>query len=771
MRTELPQPEEILEELADKTAAQIQRLAPVAFNSAFREMTRYHRFLLALSASRAPDGAAFNFAEVAGNAWHAPHLDWIRQYRRLFERAADRLADDDHFIRTLAYAPSRLLPRSGDPELSPNVVRTILDLGPILVTRLEAWVTKRTTVETREGQSAEPRLALAGSDAKAYASVLPHIVGAWESLLHHPPSMYGWREAGEHSDTERWNAYCSSWAFLWQHLTNTAYCLATAVWNEDEVGAALFREALVRWPQALGHRLDDRAELRHRRLLFPSHLTLNWQQVSAEVASLGYDYMPAPKPNQLFASVLRGAHDDVMLLTAALLLSWTANSKQVSDIGGRSARALLRREVSDDHHRRHGREKVGFRALFLDLLRFELAGERHRDGSYAADLDHLVATLDNMTERRVVPGRVFTPSTMHGRDDLLLSELAILFAHVPNDGDDGVLERITGLAREEDVLPRGDASLRDILHALERYQSTLEQSWPGLARGLSSLADGLDPDRARDRLRAIVSAAKLAIEVERRQRLEARAPDLAKLERYRAAIEKALLTEPSETPIFRGVEVGPTVGDHRAEWRDIVFTGIAKAQLLEPPMEPTGLEFEEMLTSGSREIAGRHAWHAFSQRPRKKIGLSACAEDEAFWREIALLIAQVGSDAVLVVSRTAEGRALRKFLYAAAADRPKLRIEQRPQGERRDSYIATIEGVDVFGGDVPAGSAWLFSAAALRASRYAETDPAGRYVELAFELGEENRGELRVRVRQSLEWSMAPVFELTAPDPETGNDA
>ncbi len=473
---------------------------------------------------------------------------------------------------------------------------------------------------------------------------------------------------------------------LWQHLTNTAYCLATAVWNEDEVGAALFREALVQWPQALGYRLDDRAELRHRRLLFPSHLTLSWPQVSAEIALLGYDYLPAPKPNQLFASVLRSAHDDVMLLTAALLLSWTANSKQVSDIGGRSARALLRREMSDDHHRRHGREKVGFRALFLDLLRFDLAGERHRDGSYAADLDHLVATLDNMTERRVVPGRVFTPSTMHGRDDLLLSELAILLAHVPNDGDDGVLERITGLAREEDVLPRGDASLRDILHTLERYQSTLEQSGR-VGRGLSSLANGLDPDQARDRLRAIVSAAKLAIEVERRQRLEARAPDLAKLERYRAAIEKALLTEPSEAPFFRGVEVGPTVGDHEAEWRDIVFTGIGKAQLLEPSMEPTGSDFEEMLTSGSREIAGRHAWRAFCQRPRKKIGVSARAEDEAFWREIALLIAQVGSDALLVVSRTAEGRALRKILYAAAADRPKLRIEQRlkASGETRTS--------------------------------------------------------------------------------------
>lgn len=40
MRSELTQPEAILEELADKTAAQIERLAPVAFDSAFREMTR-----------------------------------------------------------------------------------------------------------------------------------------------------------------------------------------------------------------------------------------------------------------------------------------------------------------------------------------------------------------------------------------------------------------------------------------------------------------------------------------------------------------------------------------------------------------------------------------------------------------------------------------------------------------------------------------------------------------------------------------------------------
>lgn len=683
----------------------------------------------------------------------------------MFERAADRLADDHHFIRSLAYAPSRLLPGSGDPELSPNVVRAILDLGPILVSRIEAWVTKRTTVETREGQAAEPRLGLAGSDAKTYADVLPDIVGAWESLLHHPPSMYGWREGGEHSDAERWAAYRSSWAFLWQHLTNTAYCLATAVWNEDEIGAALFREALVRWPQALDHRFDDRAELRHRRLLFPSVLKLDWAEASAQAAPLGHDYMPTPSPDQLFASVVRGAHDDAVLLTAALLLSWTINGKQASDIGARTARALLYREVSDDDHRHHGRQKPGFRSLFLDLLRFELAGESYRDGTYAAELDHFVATLDNMTERRVVPGRVFTPSTMHGRDDLLLPELAILLTQAPAEGDDGVLERIAALAREEEVLPESDGSLRDILRRLESFRSTLEQPWPELGRAVSALADGRDLVRARARVREVIAAATAAIEAERQQRLGARAPDPAKLERIRAAIETALLTEAPEAPFFRGVKVGRAGADAAAEWRDMTFTGIGKAQLLEPPMDPPGSGFEEMFVSGSREMAGNLAWHDFRRRPRNEAKVSARAEEEVFWQEVAPLVAQVGPDPVLVVSRNAEGRALRRFLYAPASDRPKLTIEQRPRGERQASYIATIEGVDVFGAEFPAGKAWLFSAASLLAVRYAETDPAGRYAELTFELGEEMKGTLRVRVRQSLEWSDGPVFELKALDP------
>jgi hypothetical protein len=766
MNPEFTRPEAIMEDLVDKTRAQIERLAPVAFDKAFEELTRYHNFLLALSASRTPDDAAFNFSEVSGNAWSSPHEEWIRQYGRLFERAANRLVDDDHFIRRLAYAPVKLLPRAGNPELSPNVMRAILNLGPILVSRLEVWVTKRTIVETREGQSAEPPLALAGTDAKAYRNVLPEIIGVWESLLHwYPPLTSRSRERGELGEAERWAGYRSSWAFLWQHLTNTAYCLAIAVWNEDEIGAAVFREALERWHLAFNHHMNVHIEARRRWLLFPNLMKLDWAAASAAAASLGYGYPPSPCPEQLFTSVLRGAKEDVTLLTAALLLSWTMNGKQASDIGARNAKALLRREASEDDRRVDGMQDVGFRSLFLHLLRFELAGKGHQDGSYAAELDRLVDRLDTMTERRVVPGRVFTPSTMHERDGLLLSDLAILLAYAPNEGDDGVLKQITALAHEEEVLPEGDGSLRDILHRLERYRSALEQSSPELVRGMSPLAHGPDPERAKARLREIIIEATAAVEVERRQRLEARAPDPEKLERIRAAIETALLTNAPEIQFFRSVEVGRTAEGQNTEWRDIEFNGIAKAQLLEPPMEPPASGFEEMLVTNSHRRAGATAWQAFCRRARVEIKVSAPVEEKTFWREIAPLISQVGPEPVLVVSQNAEGRVLRRFLYAPATDRPELNIEKRPRGGIGRDYIATIEGVDVFGlGGLQAGKAWLFSAEALRAIRYAEVNPTGHCAELNFELGEQMKGMLRVRVRQELEWSDSLIFELEAPD-------
>jgi hypothetical protein len=129
------------------------------------------------------------------------------------------------------------------------------------------------------------------------------------------------------------------------------------------------------------------------------------------------------------------------------------------------------------------------------------------------------------------------------------------------------------------------------------------------------------------------------------------------------------------------------------------------------------------------------------------------------------LISRVGPDPVLVISGAAEARVLRRFIYAAPADHPNLSIERRSRVGRRGQYIVTVEGVDVFASVLPPGNAWLFSAKALRSVRYAEVDQPSHYVHISFELGDDIKGTLRVRVRQLLEWSNAPTFELHMPDP------
>ena len=619
MKRDLPTTESILEELADKTVTQIERLAPGAFDSALNEMTTYHQFLLALHASRMPDGSAFSYAEVADDVWNAPHRDWIRQYRRLFERAANRLPDDDHFIRTLAYTPGTLIPGPNDPDLSATVVKAILDLGPLMMYQLEAWITKRTIVETPEGKAAAPRLALAGSDAKAYADVLPEVIGAWENILAYGPWISERQEPSEQNEIKRWSSFRASWPFLWQHLSNTAHCLAIAVWNEDKVGATWFREALVRWPQNLDHRFDGQADLRHPRLLFPDILSLDWTKARARALSIAHDYMPEPSPDQLFASVVRGAHDDVLLLTSALLLSWTIKEKQTSDIGARTAKALLHREAGDGRNREPRSHELAFHSLFLDLLRLEMAEGRFKDNSYAARLDRLVEQLDDMTERRVVPGRVFTPSTLNDRDDLLFSVVAILLAITPDEGDNGLGEHIIVLAREEEVLPEGDGSLRKIIHVLGRWRSVLERPWQQLTRGVALLLPDRDADHAASRLREIINSAEATIESKRLGRLKARPVGPERLEHIRSAIEAALLNEPPQVPFFNNVRVGSAAAEEDGELRDITFGPVTKAQLTEPPMESPDLNLEESLVSNAKKAAGGYAWAAFcGARARRK---------------------------------------------------------------------------------------------------------------------------------------------------------
>ena len=761
MTTDLPAPADILEELADKVVAQIERLAPVAFDHSLDELTTYHRFLLALSASQTPDGSPFSYAEVAKSAWEMPHTRWTKQYNRLFERAANRLPDEDHFIRALAYAPSRLLPGRDEPDLPASVSSAILRLGPIMIHRLEAWVTKRSTVDVAEGEAATHRFAMAGSDAKAYANVLPEIIGAWEHLLRFGPLTMQLHELGGKNDIQRWSGYGACWPLVWQHLSYTAYCLTIAVWNEDEVGANFFREALVSWQHNLEHRFHETALLRHHDVLYPTLLSLDWTDAKRRVEALTYDYIGTPSPDHLFASILRGAHGDVLLLTAMLVLYWSISGKQTSDLGARTARLLLRRQGSEEFDDDASGIELAFRPLFMHLVRLKTAAEHFPTVSYSSVLDGLIEMLDNMTEGPLIPGRGYTPSTLHGKDQLVLPSIAILLATTPDEGDDGLLDCIKTLAHEEKVLPQGDQSLRNVMQELESWRSELDELRPEIVRCVKVLAPQYDNGHAVTKLRAIIQSTETGIEAERIQRLKARPPNPKMLERIRSSIQAALSDRSIEIPFFIDGEVGFVTNQENAVSHDIGFSGVNKAILTDPPMESPPINLEEFLISGTIRRVKSEAWKSLRYRSSSRRALAERVEDEAFWNQLAELEAEIDGDAALAVSRSAEEPVLWRILHGAPEGRPNLTVEKHPQDMNVASYIATINGIHVFGAALSRGEAWLFSTKALQSVHYAAFGETARYVNVTYEAGEQMKGTLYISIRIVFEWQETPIFELS----------
>jgi hypothetical protein len=753
MRADLPSPRQILEELSDKAIEQIDRLAPVAFDGALEELVRYHRFLLSLNSSRDPDGKPFSYAELSGYGWSSPQEEWLRPYNRLFERAANRISDNGHFLRSLSQVAEWLLNDPGSGEKPVATVRAIVDLQILLMHRLEAWVTKRTTVEVQKNESAQPRLVMAGSDAKSYSNVLVDIFGAWESLVQAAPYIYNWPERDRDDKTEdQWRTFRASWPFLWQHLQNTAYCVAVAVWNEDQIAADLFSETLIRWPLALEYRLNDQVYFPSGRLIYPGILEDDWVGASGEFKKFGHEYVPTIEPGQLFRLVLIEAHQDAVLLTALLLLFWTINKKQSSQIGASTARMLLTKALSDDDGER---DRVRFGAAFMRLIRLSVGGSRDTGGNYRSLVDGFLSALDNMTERRVVPGRVFTPSTIHGRYDLLVAEVALLTSLVPNEGDDGLSKLIAQLAHSDYLCLNGDRALRDTLSNLDRYNTLLAHPTPELELGIKLLSFNQEPSKAISRMLAIVKTAADTIESERLKRLIASPVDANKLEKLRSAFEAAILR--ANVPFFRNYEIITTAFQPEIESYSTVINGLKKAALVEPPMEQEVLNMIETYSDAIGGGAGQRVWSLFCGLPRSRVDLEY-ENDDDFIAKVRGFANEVGPSPLLVVSRQSERRIRDRYRRGAGALGANVEIKDiRTVG---GSYVATIEGVDIFGAGFSSGTAWLFSAHALQAVRYAASERGTEYLSLAYEPVDTLNGSLRASFRQGVEWTSTKIFEL-----------
>ena len=243
--------------------------------------------------------------------------------------------------------------------------------------------------------------------------------------------------------------------------------MASAVWNEDAIGADRYRDLLLRWVETVRVDVEPDYLLRHQLLLTPDLLALEWGSVGDRLTPFLRDIMGhSLAPWAVFSSILQRAFNDVVVLTAAVTLAWYMNEQQATDLGGKTAELLLRRQVIEGEGSRRqvnfGRAESTFETVFSVIIRQGLT-ERLSEGRYGTGLDTIVRFLGQMSERRVVPGRIYTSWGLGGLDTIALQLLAMLLANVPEEGDNGVVDGLGVLAANEDLFADGDASLRRIL--------------------------------------------------------------------------------------------------------------------------------------------------------------------------------------------------------------------------------------------------------------------------------------------------------------------
>src|SRR5262249_42443822 len=121
------------------------------------------------------------------------------------------------------------------------------------------------------------------------------------------------------------------------------------------------------------------------------------------------------------------------------------------------------------------------------FLRMCFFGFRNEREGYGYFLDDLIRRLDGLAEVATVPGRVYSPSTRHRREDLNYPWLVFLLSVVPNDPRNEI-RAIEEILDPKVIVDADEVAVRTLISQLVRIKESLARTEDGyLERGLKEI--------------------------------------------------------------------------------------------------------------------------------------------------------------------------------------------------------------------------------------------------------------------------------------------
>ena len=533
----------VLEELADRVIVQMDRLAVTGFREALSEMIDFHRFLLAAHSIRKPDGTVESLS--AYGYWASEHETWLREYGRLFERAAAHLEEEDSFLASLAHVAQRLLPKEGD-ILPPWVIAASFELPQYMVHRLGAWsLRKRGGGTTATGE----RALLDVPAARAYKDVLFRIAGAHEASL-----QSAWRHGGNTDDLEddaAWALIAQRWPLLASHLKSSAYLVVAAHHHGDDIAIERYIDLLLHWNAAL-HATDTEADGHaqiHTDLILSDLFNNDWMQTQALTTPMKrFANLPFPSPLQVASVTLANLYADVRLLTALLLMRWASGAAPVSHCAN-SARRLVN---GPDQSQDGPAPRLTPLEMVKIYVRLRLPELTNRESGYRDHLDTMVRQMDAMREDPQVTGRIHAVGSIFSFSALTGEWLSLVAAHADGADLDRIIQWLTRLGEDMWADHMGDATQDHLISWLDRIADLFddERGKAEIRTQITAWADNIDPDPAAEALQGALRAAALNLRHHRDRRIVEAAIDPAVIADLEAKVSQALSGISRSIPFF-----------------------------------------------------------------------------------------------------------------------------------------------------------------------------------------------------------------------------
>jgi len=759
---DLPAPENFLKQLIDKVVKQTEASSTTGFDAALDEVVRYHRFVLGAQNTTDNTGAPLNLAEIGGY-FSRPDANWIREYRRVFAIAADKIGSDTYFVDRLSHLAELLVPEDG-LHFSQRVIQTVLELGVHEVISLEDWLTKRAVVGPAvEGIGVSTTLT--GSDSRAYEKVLIELVGAWERLAHTLIFSFGVkRRPSDNHSAAQWTAFAKGFPVFQTHLQYAAYFLVAAVWNDDVQGTEWFRDLLLRWPQPFYAILQSAYFFKAPLVLLPDLTRQDWLEVQTAVSARMTFPQGEPAPGPVSGIILWELHCDVICVVGLVSLFWYVSQQQPSATAARAAVSTLRREKREDS----GSDLIAmprkseFRLLFDFAIRYAL-NPRFAGSRYSATIDELVQSLTRLASPRMVSGRVYGGYGIGGFETLSVMLLAALAANLPEQGDDGVGELVEVLS--SDPLFDDDKAMRTFVWSIQQLVQTLDTAAPddAYAKAIGVFGRQLDIPSATARLRGILAGIVAAFEELRKERLRNAPLDEERIALVRRRMSAAVMAHGPMISCFTNYPIhrdrSGTIPVQEAE------TGVIDRGMFVTP-EMSEADFDDLpdfLVRAIRMSLSNLVWQELYHRPKRVIPVDISASTDEFWQRVVQEAPTVGAEPIILVpyprvgdqvtSATIGGRELAGLTVS--------RIAGTPSGEGT-GYLGTIQGVHIYSLPVLSTQALLCSRLLLREIEYGVVHDPDDIVGFEFLQADDPRSsQVRLPFAQRLTWGDESIVEFS----------